>query len=315
MKNIFNKKMPKRHGNKSILSIFYSLFIAIFVLCLFSSCSEDSFEQVIKIDLPEHSPKLVTKTHLIAGSDSIDMWVSHSLGTLDTATYPSIENASVQLFHNGSLLYDLPFSDTNHSYFTYTNSPLKAGDYRLEITAPDYEPIFAEQTLPTAVPINNVEYTKEGTISPDGERVNEIKVAFSDPSGEENFYEIRAYISFIEPHDSSNIHYFMPYLDSNDPLLEFGDEGPLLSDASFEGKDYTLILYHYDYFPENLQLISLRIELITITKDRYLYNKSLYNYWQAKDNPFAEPVVPHSNLEGGYGIFTLENGSAFVLEL
>lgn len=283
-------------------------------ILFFASCKEGALEQVITIDLPEHTSKLASTTHFSATEETLEVWVSHSLGTLDTVSYTNIENATVQLFYNENLLHDLDFWEENKSYIAINSNPLESGKYRLEITAPDYGTVSAEQTLPVAVPITSVEYEKEGTVSVDGERVDQIKVVFSDPPGEDNYYEIRAFFTFQDPNDPFVTYEQMIYLDSNDPIVEYGYDGLLLTDASIAGNEYSVFLYHYDNFGGEFQPASLTVELVSITEDRYLYNKSLSSYWETKDNPFAEPVVPHNNLENGYGVFTMENISEFVVE-
>jgi hypothetical protein len=43
-----------------------------------------------------------------------------------------------------------------------------------------------------------------------------------------------------------------------------------------------------------------------VTKDFVLFEKSLRLAYDANDNPFfTEPVILHSNVKNGYGIFTI----------
>jgi hypothetical protein len=50
---------------------------------------------------------------------------------------------------------------------------------------------------------------------------------------------------------------------------------------------------------------TLRIKLLTITEDFYMFEKRLCNYNKVKNDPFAEPVYLNGNIKGGNGIFTI----------
>lgn len=60
-------------------------------------------------------------------------------------------------------------------------------------------------------------------------------------------------------------------------------------------------------------LRNLRIKLLRITEEFYLFEKSLYTYYKVKNDPFSEPVYLNGNVKGGNGIFTICRSS--VLEL
>ena len=68
---------------------------------------------------------------------------------------------------------------------------------------------------------------------------------------------------------------------------------------------------------EDVEIISNQIivEMGSMTNDKYLYLKTLEAYRVNKDNPFSEPVTVHHNFEGGTGVFGLENGSGYVLDI
>jgi len=49
----------------------------------------------------------------------------------------------------------------------------------------------------------------------------------------------------------------------------------------------------------------LRIKLLSITEEFYLFEKSLSTYIKVKNDPYAEPVYLNGNIKGGNGIFTI----------
>lgn len=66
---------------------------------------------------------------------------------------------------------------------------------------------------------------------------------------------------------------------------------------SFWGHTYRNINYEYG---EYLNVIAV---VETLSKEFFLFNRSLEQHDLAQDNPFAEPVPVYSNVEGGLGIF------------
>ena len=56
-------------------------------------------------------------------------------------------------------------------------------------------------------------------------------------------------------------------------------------------------------------------ELSSISRDNYLFIKSEAASREARDNPFAEPVIVHNNIENGIGIFRARNTTTFRIDL
>ncbi|MDV7393939.1 DUF4249 family protein, partial [Arthrospira platensis SPKY1] len=47
----------------------------------------------------------------------------------------------------------------------------------------------------------------------------------------------------------------------------------------------------------------LEIELRSVSPEYFNYHRSLARQYQASPDPFSEPVILYSNIEGGQGIF------------
>ena len=60
--------------------------------------------------------------------------------------------------------------------------------------------------------------------------------------------------------------------------------------------------------------MAVNLVLYTGSKDLYLYETTRSLNQDAQGNPFAEPVLVHSNMEGGYGVFTLHNSTVYRYE-
>lgn len=106
------------------------------------------------------------------------------------------------------------------------------------------------------------------------------------------------------------------YVYSNDPALNpFGNSDILgteaisieyftdellnrdVYDLSFWVQTYRNILYEYGEFLEVIALVE------SMSKELFLYSRSLRQQDLVADNPFAEPVPVYSNVHGGLGIF------------
>ena len=281
--------------------ILFSIFI--------SACSEDFFEQTIKIDVPEHTPQLAITSQMAAGDTAAWVYVTHSQGILENGQADPIVNATVELFKNGQLLETIPFME-DRFYVKELGSPLAedGAEYQLKISADGFEPIAATQIMPTPVPILSATYEAEGALDIDGERVDEITIEFEDPGQEENYYLI--YIVVKSEFGSG----YDPYLHQLDPLAEQFDEGQYLKDDSFNGKKYS---WRVGIYPQHFQPgdnSKIFVWLQSVSRDQYFYERSVFLAEEADDNPFAEPVIIHSNVEGGQGIFSLSAGSEVVIE-
>jgi hypothetical protein len=59
----------------------------------------------------------------------------------------------------------------------------------------------------------------------------------------------------------------------------------------------------------------LRVKLLSIPKELYLFEKSLYIYRKVKEDPFAEPIYLNGNIKGGNGVFAVCRSTSLKLDL
>jgi len=52
-------------------------------------------------------------------------------------------------------------------------------------------------------------------------------------------------------------------------------------------------------------IMDIRIKLLSIPKELYLFEKSIYSYNNSAKDPFAEPVYIEGNINGGNGVFAI----------
>ena len=189
------------------------------------------------------------------------------------------------------------------------------GTYRLEVSAPGYDPVSATQTMPSKADIVNVSYEFDKVpFDVDSDLYDLMKIKIKDPAGEENYYSYEAYFE-IKDLGSGQIYTNMVYPFSDLPVAEYGyniDE--IIPDITFDGDEYNLrLLMLSKYFREdpNTELVAVNLVLYTGTRDLYLYETTRSLNSDAQGNPFAEPVLVHNNMDGGFGVFTLHNSVVY----
>ncbi|MCB9051374.1 MAG: DUF4249 domain-containing protein [Lewinellaceae bacterium] len=290
-----------------------------FVLALFSGCGSDSFSQVVEVDIPAHESRLVLNARFSSLDTNVTVLVANSLGILDTSGYDIPEAAKVRLFRDDELLGgDFTYWPERLKFFLALDEPLGPAShlYRMEVEAPGYEPIFAEQRMPVPVPIQSLRFEKDGAIDDEGRRADGIEIQFTDPAEEENYYALEFYYDFfvVQPEGDTIVYRNSLYASTLDQVIQYGyTYEQLFTDKSFDGSSYTVSLYLYkgaipdDIVPGAGLSLRLYARLYSLSRDAFLYDLSLRQYHDARDNPFAEPVTVHGNIEGGYGIFALSS--------
>ncbi len=284
-------------------------FIIIIVLSIFlHSCSENSFTQVVEIDIPDHEEKLAFSMNIAEGDTLLSTFVSKSLEINADEVFPNFDNAKVQLFKDGEFFKDLVFNPSNENY-EIAIEPLinEQSTFTIEVEVPGFDKASASQRMPKDVEIKNLELEFDAGIDDYGDRIDVLSFNISDEAGKENYYGFEIFTFKIYEFDEEDVFIDHLYLYSNDPLIEEGRDGNgLLSDNAFEGGEYQVRL-NIDKWQLNLDGVKELVILARITslsKDNYLFQKSLGQFYNADGNPFAEPVTVHNNIENGYGIFT-----------
>lgn len=304
----FSRKLVKFHLEIIKITILGS------ALALLSGCGSDNFSQIVEVDIPEHESRLVLNARVSSLDASLTALVANSLGILDTSGYDFPEDAAVRFFRDGELIGgDFFFSPGKLKYFLPLDEPLGTAPalYRMEVSAPGYEAISAEQRMPTTVAIQSLRFERDGAVDGEGRRADGIELQFTDPAGEENYYALEFYIevSSGQPGGDTLLFSSRIYAGTLDQIVQAGNEyEQIFTDKSFNGSSYTVSLYaDQGAVPEGFPDTRLIARLYSLSRDAFLYDLSLRQYYDAQDNPFAEPVTVHGNIEGGYGIFALSS--------
>lgn len=296
--------------------------IFLFTLFVFlSACRKE-----IVVQIPDPTPILVLNS--LFNPDSL--WkinLSSTTSLYDNNEHaPFVANATVVLYEDGVLLDTLSYADSgNYVLNTY---PAINKTYHLRATAPNYNAIEAIGKIPAEkANLYAGAFTNTTTIF-----INDLQIPvdyyvlqwdFLDPSNQPNYYLTKLLLYDSTYLDNQQIHYAhlfeTIYLFTKDPLSQaFNSDQPiiLMNDIAFDGQTkhiegYTVnnifygnnISYVGDSIVTPQKRIELHLQLLTMSEDMYLFQKSYFQNQFNNANPFAEPINLYTNVIGGLGIF------------
>ena len=238
--------------------------IAFIALMTLGSCSqtalENYFTPVVDVVIPPHDPKLVLIGRIVAGQDSIELFITKSRGALDTtllnsniisgfgdrgnSAFDTVNNAVVKIFKDG-VLYAAPQYFTNGKYLARLPKriPEDQAVYTVQVSAVGFVSIEATQKMvlaPTSfdsiVTTQNVKVAKpldlNNPFDPLGDPYNatQFALSFKDPLGENNYYTAYGIASLPGDPTPRGLR-----CESRDPI----SENNYLNAKNFDGKAIT----------------------------------------------------------------------------
>lgn len=292
-----------------------------FFVVAFSAC-----ELIISPDLPEHAPRLVVKAFFTPDGGWAS--VSRSVGILAPSSESErlVTGATVELLGGDRIIGRLPFYERESVYVG--ELPLQAGrSYTLRVAATGFTTIHATDRIPGPAPTSVVSYRVE-TSDPAHEEPGmssitdfRITLRIQDPPGEENRYQIRVFapgrwerrdlrFSTSDPSIIADNRIEDPILEGIEPFV--GSE-PFFKDALFDGESHEIELSSPNYPVEVSLERRIWVQVRYVSETYYRHLRSALLHKTTEDNPFAEPVKMHSNVENGYGIFAGYSARTFEL--
>lgn len=251
------------------------------VLVALASCVKE-----IQVEVPDNHSKLVVSCHLGGGDDlSVNVSASTPLYEESNGEFKRIENATVKISNDKSnwhlLVYDVNFQMYR---LTFSSFPISEGNtYYLEVSAPDYETVTGEATVPLYKTLN-VSLVKMDTVTDQfGDGALNARFRFTDLTGQANYYGVSAF-SF-----SNGMPTEMRY-ESAKPWV--------FSDIQADGKEFVL-----DFVSSNMNGACDSVQLRVFQTDEsfyhFHYSMSMYS---GDSNPFAEATPVYSNITNGLGV-------------
>jgi hypothetical protein len=317
-----------------------SLIFIVLSSLLHSSCTEDSFTQVVEIDPPEFD-KQMTLHLLLSDKDSFNLvQLGQNFGILETVPDDKwfLKNGSIEIFENNQSI--LKYSEnSNFGFTTYETlvapNLLKAGKtYELRVNHPDFEEVTCTQVMPSELSVEYARYRENAGTSNDPDLIplEAIDVLINDKAGEKNYYEMEVLTNYpqLQPkfdsltggyiydpltgqllYDTIGYYEYAAYPESSEDINAVAGTGNtlLVSDKEFDGQKYKFSFRKYRGGDKKFT-----VYVRSITEESYLYSASAKRKSDAEDNPLAEPVSSFSNLKGGIGIFGLKSEKKFRIE-
>ncbi|MFT6127509.1 DUF4249 domain-containing protein [Patiriisocius sp. Uisw_017] len=216
---------------------YIQLIILSALLCI--SC-----EDVIEVDLEDSEPRLVIEATINVSKDgSSDPMVTLT----ETAPFfndniPTVPNATVTITSETGEVF--PFLHIGAGKYTTDFNPTFGLDYTLTVVHKG-ETYEATESLVVVTTLDEVEQNNEGGFS--GEDI-ELKVFFTDPAGEENYYLIEVLSIRGDERDT----FFDEFFDGNRV------NGFYLADDLAEGDEVTFNLFGVDEDFYNFMVVLLQ---------------------------------------------------------
>jgi len=304
------------------MNCFYKIYILLAVISV-ASCT-DKFINDLDIDIPDQEQLLVINLELEANSTEASTFVARTsnINETDATLY---DEAIVELYKDDILLSELEYNTQTRNYEAqFDSSTLTPATYRIEVSGiENLTDISSTQIMSNKVEIQEGDFEADGTVYTYlayTYNADEVVIKFNDPSDSENYYLANVYVVSKDTVNGQLINRNNLYVSSVNPLAEplIWSRGVILKDDAFNGEEFELSMglnFYYNQSASEDVEVYLEAELSNISRDHYLYLKSLDAFKNADENPFAEPVIVHNNIENGIGIFRTSNASRFRIDI
>ncbi len=328
-------KWPKRWFELITTSMKSLTFILIAFSTLLSACG--SLVQEVNPDkLVKAAPKLVVACFISPQDTLVAAKITESNSVLgDTTTHTTeIKDATVTL-SDGSRSVPLTYRQTEALYRTNIQRFfIVAGKtYTLTVSTPDGRRVTAQATVPPPVPITSVrlDSTLTGT-STQMTKAFFMTFRWQDTFGTPNYYRIAGSFAHTALRSSprkpdSTITDVVSFRTNQNRRGLFSDEGSdgnvfttpngsLGQSLTVNNNDPQVTGKLNAFRLQSLfKTIELRAELLNTDAQYYQYHQSIEQFRDADGNPFAEPVLVPSNIQGGLGCFAAYNRTTLVLRV
>ncbi|MBO0931406.1 DUF4249 domain-containing protein [Fibrella aquatilis] len=284
--------------------------------------------------------KLVVNSYISPQDTLLTVKVSRSKPAVSgsTTVQPfNVNNATVSL-SDGSRSIVLKYNNLLEYYAAKPSLlPIRAGQtYTLTATTPDGKQVTAQATVPASVPISAVALDSVITSSAtEWKKTFRVSFAWEGLSAKTNYYAYCGYFSWnnkVSYRVAGQTQTAVPEVTE----LTFPGEngtGNLLSDNNLSGKRLssqsaevtTLSLgkgennaataIQHLTIGKSLPGARLTLRLLNTDSFYYTYTSAVQRQRQAGSNPFAEPVLIPTNIQGGLGCFAAYNRTEKVVVL
>ncbi|MDL2215173.1 DUF4249 domain-containing protein [Dysgonomonas sp. OttesenSCG-928-M03] len=305
-----------------------SLLILFLSFIFFSSCV---YERVIDIgDIPI-APHLVLNSLVQAGNDTSYFYLTESRAIYgDTTTvwdrdksgFTMIRNADFNLNINGNT-HHVEFSHADSAY-VFIGKLHGGDDVSIQISQ-NKRNINTKGILPSVPEVLSVDTARFQRIeSGNLRKYIMFKIKIKDRPGSKDYYRLMINGVYYYQWNNEYNYYNSNSFYTDDPILKNGYTGTsgnsdiglassvynyysVFRDVGFADQEYTLSFYVDDFDEESGNNYSngreyLYVGMQSISEDLYKYYSSLQRNRQLAWNNISEPIMIHTNIDGGLGI-------------
>ncbi len=294
--------------------------ILLIISQLFLLSCESLIKEIDPSFLPETDSKLVVACFISPQDTVLAAKVTETKLLIGTTgdIREDITNASV-ILSDGSKSIRLVYSSKLGYYRALPSElPILVGKtYTITVNTPDGRKVDASTTIPQNIAIAEVKIdsAKVDDFQPGNSVTNteyDVKVIWADKAGEANYYRaISEFVFLYRIVDSINKKVI------NAPVSAIVDLRTI-DDKDADGK---LLSLNRAYLPTNIggniqgQDANLKTKLDRIKVGLFQTDIHYYNYHTSlrrqreNNNPFAEPVLLYTNINGGFGCFGAYNAT------
>jgi|GEM_PF-2538393 hypothetical protein len=290
---------------------YFNLFLIFFFFASVHIQCTNGFENVIEINEDVFEEKIAVTAQLYV--DSLPSITISKNINISNNNFPIIEDAAVNLISNNES-YPFEFNDQALRYEPVIPFDLELlKNYELQVNHSTLGNTSARQQLLSSP--TEIEVIPSTSIFNSDSSLNlstEFTLSFKDPKNEENFYIIEGEsIGKRLDFDLNDTIYDRRLMGvkSSSNLVEFKTLWRIyLRDEHLDGETITIPFYCLSVHNTAYQM---KVNLTSTTREGYLHELSITKYQESLDNPFVEPVIIFSNMEGGLGVFSLNSLSTF----
>lgn len=297
------------------------------LLVLTLTWSGCDFQRTVDVDGPKPSPKLVVNGEIIPSRPwRVD--VSRSVGAFEPgdtedSTF-TITDATVTVSHDDAEQGPLRLDSLNQ-YSTRQFTPRVGQKYTVRVTAPELGTVTATDRVP---PAPSARLT-DREMDPAGPYYDHtLQLTVDDPPDTTNYYHIalrqNVYYRDSTSIDTTGIIDIREFKTRSRSIVnEMGRDAELEDEElnSYSGREATFrdVLFDGTEYQISLQVAGrfsfssreARVEYIlylsALSEDTYQFLRTSRLQSRVEENPFAEPVEVHSNVEDGYGVVGARN--------
>ncbi|NDK56679.1 DUF4249 domain-containing protein [Pontibacter fetidus] len=298
------------------MKILRVITLLVTIVTTLTGCESD----VNNIESFESKSKLVVVSYISPQDTMLVVRVQKTqpaLGKQLTEEQRNVKDAVVTIA-DGTAIVALAYNATTNQYEADARAwPVQAGKtYHLKVAAPG-STAEATCTIPLTDGITITEATAPYTIIQDyyGQSVPKYTITFKwqDAPGVKNFYRTLAFKEYSFTDFSGKKHTYKEGLygsyDNEDKQLQDDEDyqGSIMSSEPLVYYDYNSGSVDKPYY--------INCVLVVSDKNYFLYHRALDKQEESNGNPFAEPALMYTNMQGGLGVFAGYNQLVTKIEI